>query len=493
MAKLYIFGIGGTGSRVIKALTFLLASGVKPHADFDTIIPMVIDPDAANGDLNRTTDILNKYQHIQKNSNEPENLFGTKIKTLKELLNENHQNISSNFIYSLAHTGQKFGEFIDYNGMDDDNKALFDLLFSQENKEADMTVGFKGNPNIGSVVLNTFSSTNEDKEFRNSFNPGDAIFIINSIFGGTGASGFPLLIKNLRLDDSAVLNSQIISQAPIGAITYLPYFSIPESAGGNKDIDSSTFMSKSKAALSYYEHAIFKDEHSLNAFYYLGDFSNNSIPYAEGKENQKNPAHFLELAGALAIIDFTNNHCKQSNGATVMKEFGTLQNNGKSLKYNLLGSKTKDSIKHPLSALTLFSLFLEHSLGQLKVNKGPFNNQKDGIDNSFYTKDFYKEYLEKFVAYFTEWLNEMEKNDVSFAPFHTNVTHETLKGFVKDLNNKEGILGKIGIKKQLSGNNLIADLNGAIKSKKYDSEESNARFIKVFDDVIQKNIKQLMN
>ena len=64
MAKLYVFGIGGTGSRVLKSLTMLLASGVKLQNDFDTLVPIIIDPDAANGDLNRTADILTKYQNI---------------------------------------------------------------------------------------------------------------------------------------------------------------------------------------------------------------------------------------------------------------------------------------------------------------------------------------------------------------------------------------------------------------------------------------------
>ena len=64
MAKLYVFGIGGTGSRVLKSLTMLLASGVKLQNGFDTVVPLIIDPDAANGDLNRTADVLTKYQNI---------------------------------------------------------------------------------------------------------------------------------------------------------------------------------------------------------------------------------------------------------------------------------------------------------------------------------------------------------------------------------------------------------------------------------------------
>ena len=50
MSKLYVFGIGGTGSRVIKSLTMLLASGVRMKSD--AIVPIIIDPDVAAGLVN---------------------------------------------------------------------------------------------------------------------------------------------------------------------------------------------------------------------------------------------------------------------------------------------------------------------------------------------------------------------------------------------------------------------------------------------------------
>lgn len=50
MSKIFIFGIGGTGSRVLRSLTMILATGVKFGAD--EIVPIIIDPDAANADLN---------------------------------------------------------------------------------------------------------------------------------------------------------------------------------------------------------------------------------------------------------------------------------------------------------------------------------------------------------------------------------------------------------------------------------------------------------
>jgi hypothetical protein len=169
MAKLYVFGIGGTGSRVIKALTMLLASGVKLSNGFDTIVPIIIDPDIANGDLNKTSDILLKYQNIFNEVGENNNFFGTKISTLRELTDGNVSNISDNFKFKVNGSGQKFGESIDYNGLNEQNKALVDLLFSKENIEADMTVGFKGNPNIGSIVLNKIVDTLEYTEFSNSY------------------------------------------------------------------------------------------------------------------------------------------------------------------------------------------------------------------------------------------------------------------------------------------------------------------------------------
>ena len=62
--KLYIFGIGGTGSRVLKSLVMLAASGVKVEAD--AIVPIVIDPDFANADLTRTLELIKTYSAIRK-------------------------------------------------------------------------------------------------------------------------------------------------------------------------------------------------------------------------------------------------------------------------------------------------------------------------------------------------------------------------------------------------------------------------------------------
>ena len=99
--KLYVFAIGGTGSRVLRAFTMLMASGVKLPNDFNTIVPIIIDPDTANGDMTRTADILNKYQNIHKYSTEGTSFFGSSIKTLYQLLDETAPNITNHFKFNI--------------------------------------------------------------------------------------------------------------------------------------------------------------------------------------------------------------------------------------------------------------------------------------------------------------------------------------------------------------------------------------------------------
>ncbi|MBG6062689.1 hypothetical protein IWX83_002489 [Flavobacterium sp. CG_9.1] len=243
MAKLYVFGIGGTGSRVIKSLAMLLASGVDINKY--EVVPIIIDPDEANGDVSRTIDILKNYQQIHLKLSftdaDKNQFFKTKI-----------SNITQNFRLVLSDIkNEKFKDYIQYSGLDENNKALINLLFSEDNLNADMEVGFKGNPNIGSVVLNQFKQSEDFKNFASTFSQEDRIFIISSIFGGTGAAGFPLLVKNIRNADHNLSTWKYLQDAPIGAVTMLPYFGV--APDDESKIDKSTFISKTKAALSYYE------------------------------------------------------------------------------------------------------------------------------------------------------------------------------------------------------------------------------------------------
>ena len=98
--------------------------------------------------------------------------------------------------------------------------------------------------------LNEIKDSNEFKAFSNIFRQGDRIFFISSIFGGTGASGFPIMVKNIRQAASleGIENRDALSRAPIGGLTVLPYFTLE----GNKQdqrIATSDFIVKTQSAL----------------------------------------------------------------------------------------------------------------------------------------------------------------------------------------------------------------------------------------------------
>jgi len=425
--KLYIFGIGGTGSRVIKSLVMLLASGCKLKNDFDTVVPIIIDPDTSNGDLNRTKDILKLYQEIRNQVHQPEDFFSQEIKTVNELANKSTIVNSDYFQFNLNDVDQNtFSQYIGFNSLDTDYKNSNDdknftrLLYSEKNLNSNLNVGFKGNPNMGAIVLNQFTDSEDFKRFGQTFNDGDAIFIINSIFGGTGAAGFPLLLKNLR-GNSDIPNSPKIKDAIIGGITYLPYFALNK----KDEVNSDSFEDKAKIAIDYYNRTIIK-QNKINYLYFIGNKGNTKhFEYAVGGKEQKNNAHFLELAGALAICDFCEN-INKTNNETQIKEFG-IENNTDSIIFSDLNLNNQKQISKHLTKYKLFSEYLKIGLPKsLNVSRWTKSNIKlvKKTENSFLNQKYfnspeYKIQISAFNNHFLSWLLEMEDNKPSFSPFNS--------------------------------------------------------------------------
>lgn len=416
MSKLYVFGIGGTGARVLKSLSFLLASGVT--CDSDSVVPILIDPDAANGDVSKTTNILRQYQKIRNDLS-----FDNSSKN--EFFKTSIDSLTPNFSIKVQNSNKRFKDFIDYSTLDKKNKALISLLFSDKNLNADMEVGFKGNPNMGSVVLNQFNQSDDFKAFASSFSQGDKIFIISSIFGGTGASGFPLLLKNIRSADSSLDNFALLQNAQIGAISVLPYFGVRKDE--ESDIEKSTFVSKTKAALRYYQHGV---NDSVNSMYYIGDAVNKDYENNEGSTAQKNDAHFIELASALAILNFANSPVSDEK---VVKEFG-IENDVNSIMFNDLNDKTKHTIFKPLTQYYLFHLYTKM---KLKSNLDMKFAATIGVNSTFLVADFYST-LRAFNDSYWEWLVQMRDNERGFNPFTLEESSESVLDSIKGIQLKNG-------------------------------------------------------
>lgn len=406
MSKLYIFGIGGTGARVLRSFTMLMAAGVQLQAD--EIVPIIIDPDASNADLTRTVQLMNTYRDVRSQlSFTPENKSQFFRTDLGQVL--------TNYTLRIQDTDDRtFRQFISLPSMDKATQAVMRMLFSEKNLNSSMDVGFKGNPNIGSVVLNQIVNSADFESFANSFAQDDKIFIISSIFGGTGASGFPLLLKTLRKRDDRtknIPNINLINTAEIGAITILPYFSLKTS--DTSEIDSSTFISKTKSALAYYEKNI-SGNGGVNALYFLGDDITNTYDNHEGGTMQRNDAHIIEFLAATAIVDFCNK--KHDKNTTVSKELGLNDLTGSSVNFASFTDKQHRALYNPLTSFILMANCLTRKFGYYSSQS--FNANTD----TKYFGDIYgsqfMDSLRQFFAEYLNWLREMKQNKRSLDLFN---------------------------------------------------------------------------
>ncbi|MBQ6083840.1 MAG: hypothetical protein IJK92_05760 [Bacteroidales bacterium] len=416
MAKLYVIGIGGTGSRVLKSLTMLMAAGVRVEDDKQRsyeIIPVIIDPDHAAADLTRTVKLMKDYSKVYNtldhNSSNQNKFFGTKINM--EIIPEVRLPLENTLDVDFKdYIGLPYMRDID--NLPNANFALVSTLFSQKNLDAKMEVGFKGNPNIGSVVLNQFALTKQWTDLVASFGQDDRIFVISSIFGGTGASGFPLLLKKIRSVDEKLPGCKNIKDSIIGAITVLPYFDVKPAE--DSEIDSSTFMSKTKAALSYYD----RNMTEANMIYYIGDKQKKQYENSEGGATQQNRAHFIELASALAIVDFA----RQSDLETTegkpskvqYKEFG-IRDEVDEILFGNLDNYTNLNIKKPLVMFTMFCKYMKEQLAD-SVGKQPWSKDLK-FDTNFVRSHFYGALLKDIETAYIQWLEEMADNSRAFTPF----------------------------------------------------------------------------
>lgn len=420
MGNLFVFGIGGTGSRVIKALTMLLASGVKLNAK--KVIPIIIDPDARNGDKIRTVEILKRYRKIREQLDNSDNYFSTDISTLS-VLSKGQVGVGDTFGFDFQ-TDDTFKKYINTDDLDFLGRGMVDLLFEEEILNTPLTVGFKGYPNVGSVVLNQQMKSKELIEFAQHFGHDDRIFIVSSIFGGTGAAGFPLLLKNLRNTDKTnpLAQKGTVQKAKIGAVTVKPYFSL--NADADSAIDSNSFITKTITALSYYKENL----QGLDAMYYVGDHTMNTYKNVEGDRSQKNAAHFVEVASAMAIVDFMNYSDEKLAARPLFHEFGLKDNPDMQFNFSSIPDDVA-YVKKPLASfMVACKFFAEHFKTKDATRTRWFDSFEldDDKNKSLiqFIQDFKHFLVEGEEESFRAFVEEMHNNKVSFSPFHLEAGKE---------------------------------------------------------------------
>lgn len=491
--RLFIFAIGGTGSRVLKSLVMLSAAGVKPlnengepMTDFE-IVPVIIDPHKSCADLKRTETLLNAYCQLRRQIHgdkvNAEGFFATKIEKLHDLAGASTRTIDDSFVMNLnAVEHHKFRDFIGYDTMNQPNQALTSLLFADYQLENKMSIGFVGSPNIGSVALNEIKDSEEFKAFANVFTAGDRIFFISSIFGGTGAAGFPIMVKNIRQAQNTQLNNkEVLRRAPIGGLTMLPYFAIDKSHdAGDQRINTADFIIKTQSALEYYDNTLTgSGESSVNAIFYLGD-KHLSRPYEYDpgdKRDQKDPANFIELIGALAPIKFA------SMAESELSDFNGLPLPTKAFEYGMdkdtaevdffaLGKHTRALIANNFTRLHLFMLYLqtgfESCLGQ------GYTEDRPRITRAFLSSQFYRTLTTVFFNSYAEWLTEMLQNQRSVHFF--NVGSKDMANVIFNVKTRKTFFGS----KSVNSDTFKAELNRISRTTQFTDDNVAHKLMKLF-------------
>lgn len=431
MPRLFVFGIGGTGSRVMKSLVMLLSSGIKP-AEFE-IVPVLIDPHKDLRELNSLKSLLKLYSEIHSRlykdvTGVDNGFFRTKISTLREL--SPNSDLDDEFEFDEKHN-QSFRAFLKLADLNKNSVThdLMSLLYSQNNLNDSLSKGFRGNPNIGSVVLGALKKGKAFGALKSTFGKDDRIFIVSSMFGGTGAAGFPLLLNSFRQsDNSHIKNSKISS------LSIMPYFKLTEP---NEDsiIDSNNFVTKTKSALTYYIRPEIAG--LCNSMYYLADPYFQGKSYENNEQLQNNNAHLIELLGATAILHFAKS---QADSMGDVYEYCLEDSNERHVTFKDIGKRTSEEIGRNLINFTIFSKLID----QIKAKKDlPFLRYKSqaGI---FESESPLFENLNKLLKQnYLVWLKELKENERALSAFNltdASKLHSLVNGYSIESRTGEGWL-----------------------------------------------------
>lgn len=401
MKKVFVFCIGGTGIRVMKSITMLMAGGMDTNGYM--VVPVIIDPHLDLEEKKNLHSLLDSYINIYQQSNNIgtsslnhlDGFFNSEIRLLSQLNNQ------SNDTQQAVGSQEKFGSYIKTSELSADNinNFLIETLFSSKSLNNPLSVGFKGNPNVGTVVLgDMIEGADWFKAFKTHCDKEDRVFIISSIFGGTGASGYPLLEKKIK----GAVNEPNVRNALMGAVTVLPYFGLKDPATTGSDIDSANFYTKTKSALSYYQDTVLSDY-----LYYIGESTLWQV-YENDEKKQDDKAHFIELVAASALFDFLRKEKPERRQYLTR----AIESDEESLDLISMGNGYKDIIKSVSDYMLLRNLVNELP----KESYFPLKKER-GFDEKFY-KDTSFQALIRFTDIYFQWYTELANNKRAFAPLH---------------------------------------------------------------------------
>lgn len=267
------------------------------------------------------------------------------------------------------------------------DEDLFNAFYSKSEQDTDTAKGFYGHPSIGALIFKNMieaggwnsytSSAAEDiafpvKDFLKN-NPGAEakVFIVGSVFGGTGASIF----SNLAAHIANTVGFGNRDRLVIGGVLLLPYFGFKPDATGR--IQANEFYQKSRVALDQYasDPMLIRTKNnptgSFDSLYLCGQNPLHEVgEYSEGGTDQINHFDLVDLVAARAMTEFFS------------IDFESIIKGGKIYEYRLDNAKpaviTQANIREmsqQLTSMLIFSAFVINKVyGQFILNRNTPGN-----------------------------------------------------------------------------------------------------------------------
>jgi hypothetical protein len=317
----FLISAGGTGAKVVEALIHLCGAGLGP----EKLDILLLDVDESNGNVSRTRDTWELYRKLA--------VFDWATADRKFFHTEITMHCCIGKIGCVSEGGLRR-----HFGGDSGSVSVLDLLYDESEQNETCRQGFLAKPNLGSLVLG--------EHVRECFEtmPGARAFIdrigevcdgapqqkvplmvVGSIFGGTGASLFPVVCHQVKEalgskgatdDHKEKIAANRWEKIHPGALLMLPYFQPDDFKVGS--VDPSRFFLDTRNSLRHYDSS-----GGLKAFssvYFVGSNQpgRNPLQYEEGSKDQANPPFLEEVVAACGIIDLgtagrTGNHVFQPN------------------------------------------------------------------------------------------------------------------------------------------------------------------------------------
>jgi hypothetical protein len=300
---LYVIGIGGTGSKCLESIIQLAAVGLFSEQPIKVLF---VDADETNGNLERARNSLGIYQRcygLLKSGQRDCPWMQTEIKSyLPDLWSP----------FGKTSLNKNLESFFGYHNLTQNQEALghlFDVLYTKEEREANLDVGFRGRPAIGSAIVSRLDLDNlqEDPwasligQIKADAGSGKSpkILLCGSLFGGTGAAGLPTLGRLLdnKLGEG---KDNIRAKVKLACLFVLPYFQFlpPTGEESTQEVyaNADQFLLNTEAALRYYRD----QNQEFDVVYLLGNQNFSPYRFSIGKNTQRNEPHFIELYAALA-------------------------------------------------------------------------------------------------------------------------------------------------------------------------------------------------